>query len=129
MGRQGGAPAREALVSSADRNTTSGPAGAGWGPFEGMLEPMGNFQGGSAFAMARQVSDGFVLVTERTFKRLSRPELETFGFELERLLREIRGEQPDLADQKALQERNRKIQRLNSCRMMLQGFKTRNRIR
>lgn len=90
---------------------------------------MGNFQGGSAFAMVRQVAEGFVLVTERTFKRLQRPELESLSFELERLLREIRGQQPDLDDQKAVQDRNRKIQRLNTCRMMLRSYKSRNRIR
>jgi hypothetical protein len=89
---------------------------------------MGNFIGGSAYAMTRQVADGYLLVTERTFLRLSRGELDKLALELGKLLREVRGNQPPLDDIQALQQRNRKIQRLNTCRMMLQTYRQSRRI-
>jgi len=73
--------------------------------------------------MTRQVADGYLLVTERTFRRLNRGELDTFAFELGKLLREIRGQQPAIDDMPAVQQRNRRIQRLNTCRMMLQTYR------
>ncbi len=89
---------------------------------------MGNFTGGSAYAMVQQVADGFLLVTERSFQRLGRGELDKLGFEIEKVLREVRGEQPRLEDLQAVQQRNRKIQRLNTCRMMLRTYRQRRRI-
>ncbi len=84
---------------------------------------MGNFIGGSAFAMIQQVADGYLLVTERAFRRLSRGELDKLGFELGKRLREVRSTQPPLDDTQAIQQRNRKIQRLNTCRLMLQTYR------
>ena len=89
---------------------------------------MGNFTGGSAYAMVQQIADGFLLVTERTFIRLGRGELDKLGFELDKVLREVRGEQPALEDLAAVRKRNRKIQRLNTCRMMLRTYRQRRRI-
>lgn len=88
---------------------------------------MGNFLGGSAYAMAQQISDGYLLVTERTLQRLVGGELDQLGFELERLLRDLRGEQPSLDDVAALQKRNRRIQRLTSTRQMVQSYRLRRR--
>ena len=59
---------------------------------------MGNFIGGSAYAMSQQVADGYLLVTERTFLRLGPGELNKLDFEIAKLLREIRGSQPALDD-------------------------------
>ncbi|MDA8018797.1 MAG: hypothetical protein MPN21_15255 [Thermoanaerobaculia bacterium] len=89
---------------------------------------MSTFPGGSAFAMASQVAEGFLLITERTFKRMNRPDLEKLSFELEKLLRDIRGNQPDPDDVQEVQRRNRRIQRLNSCRMMLRAYRMKKRI-
>lgn len=89
---------------------------------------MSAFPGGSAFAMANQVADGFLLVTERTFKRMQRPDLDRLNFELDRLLRDIRGNQPDLEDVQEVQKRNRRIQRLNTCRMMMRAYRMKRRI-
>lgn len=88
---------------------------------------MANFLGGSAYAMAQQISEGFVLVTERTLQRLVLSELDQLGFELERLLRDLRGEQPPLDDIPALRLRNRRIQRLTSTRLMIQSYRLRRR--
>lgn len=77
--------------------------------------------------MAHQIGDGFVLVTERTFGRMVAPELEKLAFEMERLMREVRADQPDLADIPALQKRNRKIMRLQGALNMLQAYRLRRR--
>jgi hypothetical protein len=83
------------------------------------------FPGGSAWAMARDIAGGFCLVTERTYQRLLAPELDQLAFELDRLLRELRGEQPPLEDIPALQARNRRIGRLNSALSMLRSYRQR----
>ena len=84
---------------------------------------MGNFPGGSAFAMARDIGEGFQSVTERTFLRMTRAELDKLTFEMNRLLMEVRGNQPDIDDLPAVQQRNRKIQRLNTAMMILRAFR------
>ncbi len=89
---------------------------------------MGHFIGGSAYAMTQQVAGGFTLVTERSFKRLTRADLDSLSHEIEKVLREIRSDQPAADDLTAIQTRNRKIQRLNTCRMMLRTFRQRRRI-
>jgi hypothetical protein len=83
---------------------------------------MGNFMGGSAFAMARDITEGFILVTERTFGRMQRGEVEQLAFEMDRHLREIRGEQPSLDDLPAIQLRNRRISRINTAMMMVRAY-------
>ncbi len=86
---------------------------------------MGNFLGGSAWAMSRDIAEGFILVTERTFQRLLVPELDQLAFELDRYLREVRGEQAPLDDLQAIQQRNRKISRLNQALTMLRAYRQR----
>lgn len=86
---------------------------------------MGNFHGGSAYAMANQIADGVVLCTERTFKRLQRAELDKLSFELDKLLRSVRGDQPELDDTRAVQARNRKIMRLKGAQSMLRSYRAR----
>lgn len=90
---------------------------------------MGNFPGGSAWAMAKDIAESVLLPTERTFARLSHPELDKLAFEMERALREIRGNQPSLDDLPALQQRNRKITRLNQALAMLRAFQSKRRPR
>jgi len=84
---------------------------------------MGSFPGGSAWAMARDVGDGYILVSERTFLRMTSPDLDKIAFEMERRLREVRGSQPDQADTQALQQRNRRLQRLAQARSILVAFR------
>ncbi len=86
------------------------------------------FPGGSAYAMARDVAEGYLLVTERTFKTMTRPELEQLAFEFDRHLRELRGEQPSLDDMAAIQLRQRKMQRLNSTLLMVRSYRQRQRV-
>ncbi len=85
------------------------------------------FPGGSAWAMAKDIGDGVMIPTERSWIRLQPGELDQVGFELERALREVRGNQPPLEDQQALLARNRRIQRLNAGLTMLRGYQMRRR--
>lgn len=89
---------------------------------------MATFPGGSAYAMAKDIAEGFLLVTERTFARFGVPELDQLQFELDRALRDTRGAQPPLEDLTAIQQRNRKIQRLNGALSMLRGYRQRRRM-
>ena len=89
------------------------------------MEAMGNFMGGSAWAMAQQIGEGFILVSERTYKRLERVELEKLAFEMDKLLREVRSEQPSLDDIPALQQNNRKVSRLTGAISQLRSYQTR----
>jgi len=78
-----------------------------------------SFLGGSAYAMARDVGEGYILLNTNLLKRMSPEELKMLRFELERLLTGVRGDQPSLDDMMALQARNRKISRLNSAVFMV----------
>ena len=71
--------------------------------------------------MARDIGEGFVLVTDRTFNRMSRAEIDKLSFELERSLREIRG--TPTADMAAadLQRRNRKLIKLTGAQRVLRA--------
>jgi len=75
--------------------------------------------------MARDIAEGVVLVTERTYMRFDASQLDQLGFELERALREVRGEQPAIDDLAAVKVRNRKIQRLNGAQVMLKSHRQR----
>jgi hypothetical protein len=73
---------------------------------------MSVFIGGSAYNMVRDIADGFVVVSERTFRNYGRKELADFAQEINRLLQEVRSAQPDSADIAAVQKRQRRMQRL-----------------
>ena len=86
------------------------------------------FPGGSAYAMTRDVAEGYVLLTERSFKMLTRADLDQLVFEFDRHLRELRGDQPALDDLAAIQLRQRKMQRLNGALLMLRGYRQRQKV-
>jgi len=89
---------------------------------------MANFPGGSAYAMVRDVAEGYLLVSDRTFQRLVAPEFDQLAFEIERHLRELRGDQAAVDDLAAIQQRNRRIQRLTGCLMMMRSYRQRRRV-
>ena len=84
--------------------------------------------GGSAFGYARDIAEGFQVVTERSFKGLTRPEMDQLAFEIDRALREIRGDQVAVDDLPMIQAKNRKIQRLNGAMMMMRGYRQKTRV-
>jgi hypothetical protein len=84
---------------------------------------MSNFTGGSAWAMARDICAGFILVTERSLRRLGAAELDKLAFEMGRLTRELRAEQPPLDDTMKVRERNQKLVRLTRANQVLQAYR------
>jgi hypothetical protein len=88
---------------------------------------MAGFSGGSAWAMARDISEGHLQVNERTFMRLKNHEMDKLHFELDRLVRSIRGSQPALDDTPEIQTRQRRLQRLTGAQRMLSAYVLRSR--
>ena len=82
---------------------------------------MGNFLGGSAFAMASQIAGGYMLVTAMTLRRLTRQELNQLQHELQKVMTDERGRQPALDDTQSLQARNRKISRINNAQQVIKA--------
>ena len=75
--------------------------------------------------MARDVAEGFVLVTDRTFQRFDAGQLDQLAFELDRALRGERGEAVDVEDIQAVQQKNRKLSRLTGALTMLRAHQQR----
>jgi hypothetical protein len=62
--------------------------------------------------MVRDIADGYILASERTFRKYQAREIAEFLQEAERHLREIRSDQPPLSDVEAIQKRQRRMQRM-----------------
>ncbi len=84
--------------------------------------------GGSAYAMSRDIAEGYTMVTERSFKALTAADMDKLTFEMDRHLRELRGDQPPTEDIPAIQQRNRRIQRLNQAMVVLRSFRLRQKV-
>jgi hypothetical protein len=80
---------------------------------------MGNFMGGSAYAMSRDITEGMILVNQNTFKKFTPAELKQLAFELDKVQKEIRAEQPAGDDTQAIQKRGRKLTRISQAIMMI----------
>jgi hypothetical protein len=88
---------------------------------------MSVFAGGSAYSMAQSIADGYIITTELTFKQFKDPDFQTFLFETDRLLREIRGNPPPADDVMATQARQRKMQRLQQALTIANNLRSRRR--
>jgi len=88
---------------------------------------MSVFLGGSAYNMVRELADGFIIVTERTFKTYKPQELTDFQMEAERYLRDVRGAQAPPGEQEAIQKRQRRLQRLQQAITVANAVRSRNR--
>jgi hypothetical protein len=84
--------------------------------------------GGSAFGYARDIGEGFQVVTERSFKVLSKAEMDSLAFEIDRALRDIRAGQVPADDLLMIKAKNRKIQRLAGALSMMRSYRTKARI-
>jgi len=82
------------------------------------------FIGGSAMSMAKDIAEGYIIVSEHTFKKFQPPDLQSFLAEVDKLMREIRGVMPPPEDMDALQRKNRKLQRLNQAQTIVNAFRT-----
>ena len=83
---------------------------------------MSSFMGGSAYAMANQIGEGYILMSAATLKRLQVPEVKQLEFEIDKLQREVRAETVATEDQAAVQKRNRKLGRLNQAMLIIRGY-------
>ncbi|HEY7112309.1 MAG TPA: hypothetical protein VIA45_05200 [Thermoanaerobaculia bacterium] len=88
---------------------------------------MSVFAGGSAYNMAQSIADGYIITTELTFKQFRDPDFQTFLFEADRLLREIRGNPAPPDDIMATQNRQRKLQRLQQALTIANNARSRRR--
>jgi hypothetical protein len=82
---------------------------------------MAQFLGGSAYAMANQTADGYVLLTPVILKRFSRGELTQLQFELNKVLTMLRGNQPPPDDTAAVQTYHHKVGRIRSALLVIQN--------
>jgi hypothetical protein len=81
--------------------------------------------GGSAWSMSRDIADGFVSVTDRTYRQMTAAQMNQLGHEIERMLRELRGGATADEPTTELQNRQRRIQRLNSAITIMRSFRQR----
>ncbi len=78
-----------------------------------------SFLGGSAFAMARDVSEGYILLNPVIMRKMTVAELQQLRFELDKVIRETRSFQPPQDDTMAQQQRNRKILRIQQAMLVI----------
>lgn len=86
---------------------------------------MSAFLGGSAYTMVRDIADGYIIVSELTFKKFQGADFTTFAFEADRLMREIRGAVPPTGDTEATQKRQRRMQRLQQAITIAHNIRSR----
>jgi hypothetical protein len=90
---------------------------------------MSGFMGGSAYNMAREIGEGYIQVSDRTYRNMSPAELQKLSHELDRLQRELRGEPSATDDSARLQARQRKLLRLRTALMVLNSYRQRTRVK
>lgn len=81
---------------------------------------MGNFIGGSAYAMSRDVAEGLILLNANSLKKFTPAELKQLQFELDKVQKEARADQPALDDTQAIQRRGRKLSRITTALQIIQ---------
>jgi hypothetical protein len=80
------------------------------------------YMGGSAYAMANSLMEGYILPSPVNLKRLSVEEMRELGFEVEKLLRDQRSIVPDQSDTLSLQKRNQRLLKLSQAQSVIQNF-------
>ena len=83
---------------------------------------MAAFIGGSAYGMASQIAEGYVLMSVATIKKFQLHEIKLLEVEIDKLQREVRAENPQLDDTQAVQKRNRKLGRLNQAMLIIKNY-------
>ncbi|HEV8336061.1 MAG TPA: hypothetical protein VGR67_06595 [Candidatus Polarisedimenticolia bacterium] len=86
---------------------------------------MANFMGGSAYAMSKDIAEGYVLLNANLLKKFTPVELAQLRQQLEKVQKEIRSEQPAQDDVQAIQKRGRKISRVSSALLVLDTLRKR----
>ena len=88
---------------------------------------MSVFIGGSAYNMVRDVADGFINVSERTFRNYEPGDFASFSQEANRYLTEVRSNQPALTENEAVQKRHLRMRRLQQAMTMAASVQQRKR--
>src|SRR5260370_25713921 len=88
---------------------------------------MSVFTGGSAYSMANSIADGYIITSELTFKKFQASDLQTLLAESDRLLREIRGNQPPIDDVQAVQTPQPRLQRVTQAITLANAVRSRRR--
>jgi hypothetical protein len=88
---------------------------------------MSVFTGGSAYYMAQNIADGYIITSELTFKKFQGTDIQTFLLEADRLLREIRGNQVATDDVQGAQTRQRRMQRVQQAITIANAVRSRRR--
>jgi hypothetical protein len=86
---------------------------------------MASFLGGSAYAMSKDIAEGYVLLSAVILKGFNAAELAQLRQQLEKVQREIRADQPPTDDVQAIQKRGRKISRISSALLVLDTLRKR----
>ncbi len=86
---------------------------------------MASFLGGSAYAMSRDIAEGYVLLNSSLLKGFTPSDLAQLRQQLEKVQREIRADQPASDDVQAIQKRGRKISRITSALLILDTLRKR----
>lgn len=89
---------------------------------------MGSFMGGSAPAMARQVCDGYTMLSQSNLKRLELSQMQDLEFEIDKRLREARADTPPQDDLDKIRDRNRRLSRIESAIRVLRHTMQQRRI-
>jgi hypothetical protein len=83
------------------------------------------FIGGSAMAMVKDIAEGYIIISEHTFKKFQAADLQGFTVELEKYTREVRGTAAAPNDIESVQRRARKLQRLYQTQQIVNAVRTR----
>ena len=74
--------------------------------------------------MVRDITEGYIIISENTFKKFQSGDYASFLFELEKATRELRGTILPADEIEATQKKNRKLQRLIQTMAMANGART-----
>jgi hypothetical protein len=83
---------------------------------------MGVFIGGSAPAMAKEIAEGYILISPPSLRKFKTPELKSLEQELDKAARDLRSELPAIDDTAAVQKRNRKLARVNQALLIIRNL-------
>jgi len=83
---------------------------------------MPGFIGGSAWKMAKDITEGYLTVNLTNLKKYTVADLRLLAFELGKSERSIRGEAVDLDDMEAIKAKNRRLQRITQTMTVMRGF-------
>jgi hypothetical protein len=75
--------------------------------------------------MSKDIAEGFVLLSAALLKGFTAAELSQLRQQLEKVQREVRGDQPAVDDIPAIQRRGRKISRISSALLVLDTMRKR----